>query len=204
MSTLFKNDKNTLASYVYDPVGNSWVKKADLPFKVTGSNACAASLYGKIYVFRGLMPLEANCCRVYVYDPKQNSWADAGALPPDFNSYSKALSFNGLIYVMSYNGYFKTFNPLSDPSSAWTVKSSCSTTGYTNFMLFNMNNKVVYISPGKTCTYNDAANTWSSVNSSMNINNTSSQIYNCIYTLYGSASIPYFFRYDYTSNTSAN
>ena len=84
---------------VYDPVSNTWTKKADMPKRTT--NGVSGVINGKLYVLGGYCD---NCGpdkiagRLYRYDPVTNVWAALAWAPNPHTSGAGAV-INGKFYV---------------------------------------------------------------------------------------------------------
>jgi N-acetylneuraminic acid mutarotase len=86
----------TDAVEMYDPVADSWVKKASIP--TARAHACGAVLNGKIYVVGGELYEKGQV--VEVYDPATDSWTRKADLPGGGRFAAGAAVVNGKIYVI--------------------------------------------------------------------------------------------------------
>jgi N-acetylneuraminic acid mutarotase len=104
---------------VYDPVQNTWTKKADMPKRI--SNGVTGVINGKLYVLSGYCH---DCgpdkwsARLYRYDPVTNIWT-ALAWAPNRHSSGAGAVINGKFYVAGGYDNFEHSNKLDvfDPAA---------------------------------------------------------------------------------------
>ena len=65
----------------YDPLSNSWAKRADVPIAVSHIASATFVHNGKIIVAGGEIAHETPTARVYSYDTEANKWSSLGYLP---------------------------------------------------------------------------------------------------------------------------
>jgi N-acetylneuraminic acid mutarotase len=84
---------------VYDPVTDTWARKADMPMSRNAATACVVN--GKIYVIGGVVGnLEgAALSTVYEYDPLADTWTRKANMPTA-RMWSSSIALAGKIYVI--------------------------------------------------------------------------------------------------------
>ena len=89
----------------YDPITDTWVRKADMPTARVGLSAVVVN--GKIYAIGGSNQLNNQLnilCTMEEYDPKTDKWTKKADMP-DIRSVFGADAVNGRIYAIGgYNG----------------------------------------------------------------------------------------------------
>ena len=114
---------------VYDPITDSWVKKADLP--IPRSTLTASAVDGKIYViggWTGPIVTSSYLSQIDVYDPMLDSWEQRSNLPTLRNGFSAVVDEK--IYVIGGwrpDQFFPTvevYNPVTD---TWAQKQDMPT-----------------------------------------------------------------------------
>ena len=213
--------------YAYDPITDTWTPKANPPpvliadFNYHDNDnlheyAFATSLNGKIYLFGGVTPDGYESATIYVYDPTSDTW---GSSPFDYLPYwwmtgvGKAISYGGCIYIYNpvcsiYPSYIYVFDPSAPQGSRWGYISGDQSQIDNNVYgrLFNVNNKLVYIYDGKTCTYNGTTgpDPWIyQANTKPYISRISSQINGNIFSLSSIGGQCAFIKYDYANNLTS-
>jgi N-acetylneuraminic acid mutarotase len=83
----------------YDPVSDTWTRKARLPTSGFRPFAAATGLDGKIYVF-GRQTVPDYARTVETYDPGSNSWATRGPMPDLGGIQAAVTGSDGKIYVV--------------------------------------------------------------------------------------------------------
>jgi N-acetylneuraminic acid mutarotase len=92
------------ALYVYDPVRNSWTRKADMPRKI--AEGITGVIDGKLYVLTGTC---GDCAdrvsrRLYRYDPATNTWSTAFPSSPNAHVSGAGAVINGKFYIAGGRG----------------------------------------------------------------------------------------------------
>jgi N-acetylneuraminic acid mutarotase len=110
--------------YVYDPLTNSWARKADMP--LTGCHGVQANILGQLYVYTvytgpGRGDLFA------AYNPNTNTWVRRPVPEGSFQSYPVGEAINDKFYLtggIDASGQFNHVLQVYDPATKiWTKKS---------------------------------------------------------------------------------
>lgn len=102
--------------YEYDPVLDTWEKKADMP--TTRMVISADAVAGKIYAVGGTLGVDPfqHITKVEIYDPNQDMWM-VGTDFPDASSYHASAVIDGRIYTIGGVDEWPDFeNPNGWPS----------------------------------------------------------------------------------------
>lgn len=117
--------KNRLKDvWVYDPVQNFWMQKADLP--IARSSAVGFSVNTKGYIGTGL-DNDGNYLKdFYEYDPAANTWTRKADFTGSARYDAVAFSIQSKGYITTgYDGnYLKDFYEYDPATNAWTQKVS--------------------------------------------------------------------------------
>ncbi|MEC0229312.1 Kelch repeat-containing protein [Paenibacillus alba] len=115
---------------MYDPVSDTWTKKANMPVALAATSSIAYN--GKIYVFGGLTAGVRSVPTIQVYDPTTDTWTTKSNMPVA-NHGAGAVLLNNKIYLVggrlidsSKNtsvNYFKEYDPNTD---TWTSRHDLS------------------------------------------------------------------------------
>jgi N-acetylneuraminic acid mutarotase len=89
--------RNLATNEVYDPAGDRWQIRANMP--TARSGIAAAVLDGRIFIFGGEAPA-GTFGEVEAYDPKTNSWSAHARMPTPRHGLGAAI-VGGRIYVIS-------------------------------------------------------------------------------------------------------
>ena len=155
------NAENLRYLFVYDPLRNSWSRKADMPSAT--SDGVTGVISGKLYV--------ATFGRLYRYTPSSNTWATLASSPYAHFAAAGGV-INGKLYVAGGNasdgGGTGTQLHVYDPATnRWTAKAPMPT-GRTWVAGAVLKNKL-YIVGGRGATelrtveaYDPATNKWTS------------------------------------------
>ncbi|MCM3701084.1 kelch-like protein [Paenibacillus macerans] len=141
----------TNTTYKYDPLTDTWTKKANMP--TTRAASTAAVVGDKIYVIGGYHNVNNKLVRtnvVEIYDPLTDTWTK-GVNVPVANSWSTSVSIDNLIYVFGgtdddskyeksvyvYNTINNTWSkkketPFTFPASVDQINGKIYATGTTN------------------------------------------------------------------------
>jgi N-acetylneuraminic acid mutarotase len=115
--------QRTKTLYRYDPVANTWVRKADLP-QVTSGGATVA-IDGKLYVYVTYGSDNSDGAALYRYDPGSNAWTER-ATPPAIQNGAAAVVLGGKMWVIGGKqgkGSAVTNVSAYDPTSnSWAVR----------------------------------------------------------------------------------
>lgn len=105
--------------FVYDPLRNSWSRKADMPR--AGSNGAAGVIDRKLYVFSG--------GRLYRYTPSTNKWVTLASCPRAHYTGAGG-AIKGKFYMAggsSTGGTGKELDVYDPATNKWTAKAPMST-----------------------------------------------------------------------------
>jgi N-acetylneuraminic acid mutarotase len=111
---------------VYDPVTDTWTKKASMP---TARMLLATSVVnGKIYAIGGALVAGGNCLStVEVYDPGTDTWTTKASMPTRRTTFSATSAVNGIIYAIggvTGGTVFSTVEAYDPSTDTWTRKTS--------------------------------------------------------------------------------
>jgi N-acetylneuraminic acid mutarotase len=82
----------------YNPVTNTWTRKASLPHPRAGTNGTGV-IGGKIYLSGGSTSSGASSNTLYVYDPGTNTWTTKAAMPVASDR-GLSVAVKGKLYVL--------------------------------------------------------------------------------------------------------
>ncbi|MEK7676816.1 MAG: Ig-like domain-containing protein [Verrucomicrobiota bacterium] len=109
----------------YDPVANTWMRKADAPPAAVGDGG-ATVVNGLIYAAGS--PYDGN---IRIYNPSTDSWATGAAMPSPQQGVRLAAAANGMVYAIggdigAFSGGTKTrmYNP---GANSWTTMADMPT-----------------------------------------------------------------------------
>ena len=155
------------AAASYDPLTDTYAPLPNAPYQLSGGNAAAAALNGKIYYLAGNNTL--------VYDPVASVWVTNATNPYYLGGNNACAALNGKLYAIStssaYQPYTQSSLSVYDPTAkVWTPLPSMPTPRLA-FAIATFNNKI-YTFGGYTVVngvqtpsaaaqvYDPAANTW--------------------------------------------
>ncbi|MFU1797791.1 Kelch repeat-containing protein [Paenibacillus azoreducens] len=191
-------------TYEYDPLANSWTKKADMPTARAGLSAVVYE--NKAYVIGGYLDIGGTLQRsnrVEVYDPTTDTWTKVADMPTA-RSWASAVTINNKIYVF---GGGKNANESGTKSTAlatvecydpvtnkWTTKKDMPFLG--NGTVAAVVNEKVYLFGGMDYTstvgtiyeYDPNQDSWSLKNNSTSRNGNGITVVNGKIYLLGGAS----------------
>jgi N-acetylneuraminic acid mutarotase len=135
------NDGNARRElYEYDPVANTWTKKADFP-NINGIYRAQGFAIGtKGYVGAGIVSIGTN--KFWEYDTTTNNWKEVAAYPGAAAADAVATSLNGKGYVRVDGGLYE-YNPTTN---IWTTKTYKPTTRFAR--AFTLEEQVYWIGGG--------------------------------------------------------
>jgi len=120
---------------VYDPVNDTWSKKASLPISTGSLTACVINSQLFVITWDG---------QTYMYDPYVDSWSSKASIPANI-IYTTAHVINDQIFVItqSYETPWEMYmyNPTTD---SWTKKANPSTSDNNVFVV--VDNKIIMCS----------------------------------------------------------
>ncbi len=148
----------------YDPVSNTWTRKADMPTPMT---CCDASVVdGKIYVIGG----GGGLSRVYMYDPSTDTWTRKADIPTPrwflatsvINSKIYAIGgstpgeYSGLSTVEEYDPVTDTWTRKADmPAGRWALRANV-----VNEKIYVFGGRFGLTSEAHVYEYNPATDNW--------------------------------------------
>ena len=107
----------------YDPVTDTWTRKADMPTGVWGVRACAVN--GKIYAFGG-RPLLTAKPTVQEYDPATDTWTLKSDMPVRTSSMASVVLCDKIVVMGGWlhsNAFPYTTVQVYDPEmDTWTIE----------------------------------------------------------------------------------
>jgi N-acetylneuraminic acid mutarotase len=113
----------------YDPVTNTWTRKADAPMAIADMDAPSAVVDGKIYVIGlgGEYEVDWSLLTVQEYDPSKDTWTRKADMPTPRWMFA-TVDFEGKVYVIG--GYppnswvgLKTVEVYDPATDTWTRKA---------------------------------------------------------------------------------
>jgi len=109
---------------VYDPVTDTWTKKADMP----SGRACAAAsvVNGKIYVIGGSPRAETDTTTVEEYDPATDTWTRKADMPT-MRSFLSTSVVDGKIYAIGGHSNVRSVEVYDPATDTWTKKADMPT-----------------------------------------------------------------------------
>ena len=138
-----------------EPIG-TW--QTIQPMRTARINFEPASIDDKIYAIGGY----PNLATMEVFDPKANSWKNCKSMTHG-RDHHVASTYNGEIYVFSFDGFCEKYNPATD---AWTPIAAFNyANGNVHYRVSAVLNDKIYLIGGGNCAetdiYDVETNTWS-------------------------------------------
>ena len=151
----------------YDPVTNTWTKKADMPTARSGFSAIAVD--GIIYAMGGTPDNSSTLSTVEAYDPQTDTWTTVADMPSKLVFFS-ASEVNGEIYVMGgapvWHGTSAAIFMYEPETDTWSTKSDMPMSR--TFLSTSVVNGMIYAIGGgvsgssKVEVYDPATDSWTS------------------------------------------
>lgn len=116
--------RETRTLFVYNPVTNTWVRKADMP--AAGFDGAQGVIGGRLYVYVG-NDFFTSGDHFFRYNPATNTWVTLPR-PPVQHASGMGGVINGKFYLVGGFGFFSdanaTLNVYDPATNTWTTKAS--------------------------------------------------------------------------------